>query len=163
MFAFQSIVARRVGSAMFFIIGLGACAIDNSKFIEAKNDRDADIATCKKTYPDKHTKPVTPRVRCFNEANTRFSSRGDPNFDLMNAMAAQMLVVAERYDAGHVSDAQYDADRANVFADYRTKVLRRKTDAKIANAAQDQADAAWQATLPKTTTCTQNLDTITCR
>jgi hypothetical protein len=52
---------------------------------------------------------------------------GDPNFDLLKTMTAQMLVVAEPYDACGLTPVQSEAEKT-VYSNYRTYNLLRDTD-----------------------------------
>lgn len=156
-----------------FVIVLAACESPMnpgdrfSDFLETKRAYDQEIAACERSFPDQHKKPVTPRVRCFNQANMALAA-GKRDVDLVHAMTTQMLVEAEKYDAGKLTPAAYDASRAAVFADYRTKVLQRRNSAAMVEAAEDQADAARAqaraAMNPpsRTTTCSSIGSTITC-
>ena len=133
--------------------------------LEAQAARDAyeaAIAACERSFPDRHRKPVTPRVKCFNEANLNLAARGDPNVDLVTAMTAQMLVLAERFDGGRFSEARFESEKAVVFANYRTQVLQRENSAAVADAAQAQAWAAQQAATPRSVTCNRFGNTVTC-
>jgi hypothetical protein len=110
-----------------------------------------------------------PRIRCFNDAIMAYQlaherSTGNPNLDLARAMTAQMLVVGERYDKGAITEAQFEADKANVHSEYVTKVARRQNEAAMVGAARTQAVAAQQqaiaASMP--VTCNHFGNTVTC-
>jgi hypothetical protein len=126
-------------------------------------------AECEKLYPNRTQKPVMPRIRCFNDAIMAYQlaherSTGNPNLDLARAMTAQMLVVGERYDKGAITEAQFEADKANVHSEYVTKVARRQNEAAMVGAARTQAVAAQQqaiaASMP--VTCNRFGNTVTC-
>jgi hypothetical protein len=63
----------------------------------AKKTEDAAIAECVRLYPDPNQKPATPRIKCL--ANVEHDPH-DPYGDLVRLMKAQIVVLAERYDAG---------------------------------------------------------------
>jgi hypothetical protein len=142
----------------------------------AQQTRDAATASCERSYPDKHRKPVTPRVKCFNEARLDYAqaherSVGNPALDLEQLVSAQMLAIAERYDAGKLTVAQYEAEKAAAIANYSSAVLQRRQGAAMVRAAQDEAAAARQqaaaaaqqainSSMP--TTCSRVGNTVTC-
>lgn len=114
--------------------------------LEAQEGYETAIAACERSYPHRHRKPVVPRVKCFNEANLNLAARGDPNIDLVTAMTAQMLVLAERFDAGRFSEAEFESEKAVVFANFRSQLLQRQHNATVAHAAQQVAS-------PRSVTC----------
>lgn len=145
---------------------LAGCGLAiEARLQEAQKLYEAQVAQCERLYPDRHRKPTQPRVSCFNNANMKLAEH-DPDIDLTRAMTTQMLVLAERFDAGRSTPAQFEAEKAAVFADYRTRVMQRQNSTAMANAAADQAAAARQqaiaATMPKTTTCNRFGNTVTC-
>jgi hypothetical protein len=128
--------------------GLAQQAKIQEEIAVAKKTRDAQIAECKRRYPDHHRKPVTPRIKCFNEADLNYNaaydqSVGNPQLDLVRSFTAQRLVIGERYDNGHLSQAQYDAEMASAEADSNSPILQRQNEADMIAAAQSQAAAAY--------------------
>jgi hypothetical protein len=146
--------------------GLAKIAEREKALAEARQVHQRDLAECERRFPDRYKKPTMPRVQCFNEANLRFAAGGDPDIDLLRAMGARILVSAERYDAGRLTPAQYEAEKAGVFAEYNTQVQQRRNNAVVADAANRQAWAAQaqaiQAAMPRTTTCNRFGNTVTC-
>jgi hypothetical protein len=129
-----------------------------AKLQEAQKTYETQVAACERMYPERHRKPTLPRVKCFNEANMKLAEQ-DRDIDLVRVMTTQMLVLAERFDAGRLTEAQFEAEKAAVFADYRTRVLQREDSATIADASRQQAIAA---SMPRTTTCNRFGNTVTC-
>jgi hypothetical protein len=132
---------------------------------EANRAHEADIAACERQYPDKNRKPATPRVKCFGEANVRQATQTrNPDADLVRAMSAEMLVIAEQYDSGRLSEAQYEAAKAKTFSEYTSRAMQRQDNAAMASAAQQQAAAAtvqaYGANRPRT--CNTWGNTVTC-
>jgi hypothetical protein len=143
-------VLRIVLISLFGLFATGCGIALQVQRQEARTAYQAEIAECNRLYPDKYLKPATPRVKCFTDAAIRMAERGaDPNMDLARAMTTQMMVIAERYDNGRLSPAQFDAEKAAAFADYRTRLIQRHNSTVMANAAADQAAAAWAASCRK--------------
>jgi hypothetical protein len=69
------------------------------------------------------------RVKCINEAHMKTVDKNDPYLDLLRVMATDYVVLAEQYDAGKLTQAQYEAAVAKVAAEYRTRALQRKNSA----------------------------------
>ena len=90
--------------------------------------RTADLARCEQLYPP-FRKPVVARVKCINEANMKTVDKNDPYLDLLRVMATQYVVLAEQYDAGKMTEAQYEAAVSKVASDYRTRALQRQNSA----------------------------------
>jgi hypothetical protein len=127
---------------------------------------DAQIAECKRRYPDRHRKPVTPRIKCFNEADLNYHADllytvVNPQLDLVRSFTAQRLVIGERYDNGRLSQAEFDAEMASAEVDYNSRVLQRQNEAEMIAAAQSQAAAA-RAAASSPTTCTRLGNSVTC-
>lgn len=154
-------------SAVLFCGGCGwALQAQLQKEIEtAGKAHVAETADCERLYPDKYRKPTTPRIKCFNEANLKQTSRINPNnVDLAKALAAEMLAIAEQYDAGRLTPAQYEAAKTRTFSDYTTRAMQRQNGVAMAEAAQQQAAAAsmqaYGANRPRT--CNTWGNTVTC-
>ena len=166
---------RLFGFLLFAALALvgGCCLVKqvqiNQESEAATKAQAAQIAECERLYPDRLRKPVTPRVKCFNEANLSYHtaydrSVGNPYLDLARLMTAQMLFVAEKYDAGGLSEAQFEVAKATVQSDYASKVAERGNASAMVGAAQIQADAAQRraiaASMP--VTCNRYGNSVTC-
>jgi len=131
---------------------------------EAKQVMQAEIAECERLYPNKTQRPVTPRVRCLTDAGMRYAQAGvnfgNKNIDLDRLMRAKLLVVAEEYDAGKMTEAQFDLQKAQVVAEHNSAVAQRQNSAAMVDAARLQAIAAMDANSPKT--CAGYGNTVTC-
>jgi hypothetical protein len=90
--------------------------------------RDAELAQCEQRYPP-NRKPVVARVKCINEAHMKTVDKNDPYLDLLRVMATDYVVLAEQYDAGKLTQAQYEAAVAKVAAEYRTRAPQRQNSA----------------------------------
>lgn len=161
--------------------GLAHQAQLNKDREEADARRAAGEADCIKRYPDKHRKPVSPRVKCINDVMLAYFTAiqrtvGAVDLDLVNAHHAQRLVAAERYDTGKTSAVQFEAEVAKLVAEFRTEAASRRNSAAMASAAQQQAAAASQQAVlaqqkaisdafqvPKPVTCTTIGNSMTCR
>jgi hypothetical protein len=93
-----------------------------------KPQLDADLAQCEQRYPP-YRKPMVARVKCINEAHMKTVDKNDPYLDLLRVMATQYVVLAEQYDAGKLTEAQYEAAVSKVAADYKTHALQRQNSA----------------------------------
>jgi len=148
---------------------LGGCGPSHQELLRAEVQKvhDTDMVRCTEQHPDRFRKPATLRVKCVNDANIKLATDGrDPNIDLVQTLAAHMLAVAERYDDGKLTKAQFDAERTAAFSDFRTRMLQRENSATIADAATRTAAAAQQqaitSSIPRTVTCNRFGNTVTC-
>lgn len=174
--------------AMMISLILPACGLAH----QAKIQKDADSAQaeadraaseCERLHPDKNRKPVTPRTQCFNDARLNYGlamdrSIGNLNLDLFRLSNARMLVVAERFDSGKTTVAQFELEKAEAQANFNDQIAARHNSATIAAAAQQQAAAASQqataaseqsinsavtaATSTKPVSCSRIGNTVTC-
>jgi hypothetical protein len=150
-----------IGCVLAAGCSVGPDPIEHANIKQATKEYDLDVAGCRQSRPDDHAKPVTPRVECFSTANRKRASHGDRDYDLVDAMSAQMLRLAGSYDKGRMSAAMYDAKRADVFADFRSKALARETKAPVADGAKSQASAV-RAAATRLVTCAQGTNTTYC-
>ena len=78
---------------------------DSSKLL------DSEVAECRRLYPDAEQRPVLPRVKCIGEATVKAArvnaQYGYKNIDLDELARAQMILLAERYDAGKMTTSEY--------------------------------------------------------
>ena len=120
-------------------------------------DYEAALASCERSFPERYKKPVTPRMRCFVAANSARAVRENYHTDLMDAMNAQMLVAAERFDAGRLTETRFEAEKATIYANFEGKMQERDDRKAMVRATQAQANAAanaaMAASIPKSVTC----------
>jgi hypothetical protein len=127
-------------------LALSGCGhIQSAETEAAQITHDAAMSACEKAYPEKFKKPTMPRVKCINEANAVLAAHDQQAPDLVRVMSTQRVVASERYDAGQITESQYASEDALIYSEFQSKVLDRHNERTIANAASDQADAAWQA------------------
>lgn len=106
-----------------------------SVMADAGTRHDRDIAECKRKLAAGVFKKRVEFAACVNIANARWwTSTRAPNFDLFESAAAQEMVIAERFDAGRMTEAEYRAARAKIKADLMTAIDARAANAAIANA-----------------------------
>jgi len=159
--------------------GLARMAETREKVAAARQALAVDLAACERSYPDHYRKPVMPRMRCLRDAAMRFQASMDQlglgrDTDLTRAMTSHLVAVAEQYDAGRLSQAQFDAEMAATLADYNSRRLARQNSAHMVTAARAQASAAERqasaaedlvaaARMPSTTvTCMRVGNMVTC-
>lgn len=154
---------RAIVLAAFLCGGCGlAHNIQVSKMLEEQK------AACRRLYPDEHQKPVSPRVKCMNDAVAR-ATKDDPNIDIANVFAAKRMVVADKYDKGQMSAVEYDAEMAVLASEATTSFQQRHNGAAIATAATTQAAIAQNQAIQSafrptpTVTCQTFGNTTTCR
>lgn len=149
----------------------------------ATSIRDQQSAACESQFPDRRSKPATPRISCLNQAELTYHqamarSVGNPYLDLIHLSHAQRLQVAQRYDKGEIDPAQYEVELAQIAADANNQISARMNNATIAASAQQQAAAASQqaaiarqqaitsaiqsAAPPRPVSCTRFGNTVTC-
>ncbi|MGO9460685.1 MAG: hypothetical protein ACLPWS_04030 [Rhodomicrobium sp.] len=145
-----------------FSIALFGCGLARQAEMErsvedAKKVMQAEIAECERLYPSKTQRPVTPRIRCMKDARTKLAEvalgLGDKNYDQHMLVLAKLLVIAEQYDAGKLTEAQFELQKAQAIAEYNSVLAQRQNDNMIAT-------AAMVASMPKT--CTGYGNTVTC-
>ena len=66
---------------------------------------------------------------------------------------AKILVIAEQYDAGKLTEAQFELQKAQAVAEYNSVLAQRQNEAMLAT-------AAMVSSMPKT--CTGYGNTVTC-
>lgn len=153
--------------------GLARNAELEKRLAEADRTRAAEEAKCDQAHPQ--PRPVTPRMQCTSTAYLNWlESTGNPNLTLFRASIAQRLVIAERYDKGQISEAEYNAEAAKLDLAADTAIRQRNESAAMVSAAQQQASAAsGQAALARQkaisdafrgnrTTCSTWGNTTTC-
>jgi hypothetical protein len=143
--------------------GLAQQALMRQELEAHRKAHEAAEAECHRLYPDPNRKPATPKIKCLADVHLRFATN-DPHIDLLRMMTSQMLVIGERYDTGKITVAQFEAEKAAAFSDYTTRVAQRQNGAAMAEAAQQQANAAtWQAySANRPRTCNTWGNTVNC-
>jgi hypothetical protein len=142
-------------------------AIENREPAIAKQNNEA-IDQCQKLYPDPHLKPVLRRIKCFNDATLAYYTAfaGNPWSDLVRVFTARMVVIAEKYDVGQISETQFDFEKEQAVANYTSQVMQRPySAAKVSAAATQTAAASKQAVatvLPKQMTCVRTFNSVDC-
>jgi hypothetical protein len=122
---------------------------------QIESQLNADLARCNQLYPEPYRKPMTPRVRCINEAQLK-ARTGDPNFDLWNALAGEYVVFAEMYDGGKMTRGQYALAESKNLTEYTSRALQRQNVAPADGALVQ----AWAANKP--VTCNRIANSTNC-
>lgn len=141
----------------------------------AAAEQEAAMQACEKVQPQQG-RPSLPRIKCINEAVMNYHeayarAASNPYLDLARVMTTQTVVVAERYDAGRMTEAEFKAALAQIESDFDSKVDQRKHAKAIARSAADQARAAQdaadhagtmarQSSLP--VICSKGITSVTC-
>jgi hypothetical protein len=142
-------------------------AIENKEPPIAKQNNEA-IDQCQKLYPDPHRKPILPRIKCFNDATLAYYTAfaGNPWSDLVRVFTARMVVIAEKYDVGQISETQFDSEKAQAVANYTVQIMQRPYSTAKVDAAPTQAAAASKqavaTVLPKQMTCVPTFNDTNC-
>jgi hypothetical protein len=124
------------------------------------------IDQCEKLYPDPRRKPALLRIKCFNEATLAYYAAfaGNPWSPTVRVLAAQLVEVAEKYDSGQISEAEFDFEKEQAIANFTAQVTQRSA-AKV-NAPSTQTGAASSqlvaTLLPKQMTCVPTSNGVSC-
>jgi hypothetical protein len=127
---------------------LSGCMQQHAQEIkDARELRERKSAECRKQFPDPYKKPAVSLISCFAAANQADAEAHDrirqpPIADLVRATSAQILEIAERYDKGKLTQAQYEAEKSRAEADLNSRILQRSQGHAVAMAAEDQAGSA---------------------
>ena len=78
------------------------------------------------------------------------AEHGYRHLDLEQLLRAKILLLAEQYDAGKMTEAQYRLEKAQAVTDYKSELMKRDNGAAIAAAASSPV------------TCTTIGNTVTC-
>jgi hypothetical protein len=133
----------------------GACTNSQDMLRETANARHTQaIADCTAGL---HSKRFTKRIeyaQCLKTANLYWWREAKaPHIELVEYAAARDIVLAERFDKGRMSEAEYDAERAKIKADLFSEMERRGTNAALVDAARAASAPISCTTLGATTTC----------
>ncbi len=135
---------------------------------EASRAAEAEIGECVRLYPNQTQRPVTPRVKCIWDARMKYAraglEHGYHNADLDELAQARVLLLAQSYDAGQITEAQYHVQLAETMVNHNTQAMHRNNGAAMAAAAQQEAEAATSMALSasKPVTCTRTSSVATC-
>jgi len=147
--------------------GHGDTAIDTKEPAIAKQNNEA-IDRCQKLYPGSHQKPVLPRIKCFNDATLAYYTAfaDSPWSGPVKAFTARMVTIAQKYDAGQISETQFDFEKEQAVTDYTSQIMQRPYSAAKVNAVPTQASAANKQAvatlLPKQMTCVPTSNSVSC-
>jgi hypothetical protein len=140
----------------------GDAAIDDHELAITKQNN-AAIDQCEKLYPGSHQKPVSPRVKCFNEATLAYyASFADiQRSGSARIFANKMASIAKKYDAGQISDSEFDSEKEDAITELTNQIMQQPESAANGNAMQ--ARGSKQATLlPKQMTCVPTSNGVNC-
>mgnify|MGYP007078515744 CR=1 FL=1 len=102
---------------------------------DADSRHEREIASCKRKLASGVFKKRMEFAACVNLANGRWwTSTRAAHFDLFESAAAQELVAAQRFDAGRITEVEYQAARAKIKADLMTAIDARAASEAIATA-----------------------------
>lgn len=145
---------KRLFVGLTILTGLTGCGHPmhqraQQEALAATAARDLQFAACERSHPDPHARPTRPRVICLNAAELGYHremarSVGNPFIDLVELAHARRLSASARFDAGKITAADYDVERAQIAADTNSEIASRQNTATTALAAQQQAVAAQQ-------------------
>jgi len=147
--------------------GRGDTAIENKEPAIAKQNNEA-IDQCEKLHPDSHQKPVLLRIKCFNDATLAYYTAfaDNPWSGPVRAFTARMVAIAKSYDAGQISETQFDFEKEQAISDYTSQIMQRPYSAAKANATPTQSAAASKQAvatlLPKQMTCVPTSNSVSC-
>jgi hypothetical protein len=146
--------------------GRGDSAIDDKEPAIAKQNNDA-IDQCEKLYPGSQQKPVSPRVKCFNDATLAYYTgfAGIQRSGSVRAFTAKMAAIAKKYDAGQISETEFDSEKEMTISDFTNRIMQRPDPAGNVDTAPMQRAASKQAVptlLPKQMTCVSTSLGVNC-
>lgn len=135
------------------------------------------ISDCNQRFQRRARGQAADYQRCVSETNNRYAEISGAGYaiDLTRLAGARSIESAERYDAGKLTESQYEVELASIDAERRGGIHGRATQTATAQAAVNQAAAAeniaanqrlrtvQDAFAPKNTTCTGSGNSVTCR
>ena len=131
--------AFRVVSSFVLCFGLLGCGYAAHVEAEATKTAKAEVDECTRLYPNEAQRPVTPRANCIWDARIKaarvVAEHGYRHLDLEELLRAKILLLAEQYDAGKMTEAQYRLQKAEAVTDYKSELMKRNNGAAIAAAA----------------------------
>ena len=132
-------------SVCLVLVGmLSGCGLANQVASQQEWKRfELAIQECDRQFPHKTQRPVMPRVRCLDGAWEAHAMQAAPrDRDLLKRFMASRLILAERYDRGDLTEAQFIAGINVAQADMiemvsqRDAVAHEQTRAAIAAVGQ---------------------------
>jgi hypothetical protein len=84
-----------------------------------------------------------------------------PHLDLIEWQTSEQVALAERFEAGKYTDAEFDAASARLHAEMTTQLQQRQNSEESLRISRSQAAAAWAASEP--VTCRRVGDSVRCR
>jgi hypothetical protein len=134
----------------------GDTAINDHEPPFAKQNSDA-IDQCEQLYPGSRHKPVSPRVKCLNAATLAYYEgfAEIQQSGLARAFVNKMTTIAKKYDAGQMSDAEFDTEKEKAITDFTSQITQRPDSPHV--------PLSKQATvLPKQMTCVPTSSGVNC-
>lgn len=145
----------KIGVASIGVLALSGCAVANKiESMQAQKTYDQAVAECHARFS---ARPAVPMVKCINEARTRLGQAPGADPDLLAVVNGKALVAAEKYDAGTITEGEFDTAIAQAKAEYTTGSLNRWNEETLARSAAVSAAAAASPT-----TCRRSGNTVTC-
>lgn len=130
-----------------FAASLGACGTNrSSREKELSQQLSAAIDNCKNTKFNTKLE----FARCLGHAEENFSVPGSPVSDLIRVKIATRNSIAERLDAGKITQTDADLETAKVESELVGEARRRMTASRIARAQEAAADASAARNKPIT-------------
>lgn len=144
------------------VSGCGLVRAAQVKELQEKGD--AAAAECKVNNPTSAKKNNVAQATCLDVVIDTYTRPISPNPDLIDLYKAKRMAIAVRMDRGEVGYEQGLIEMAEVRSAVIGESQRRSNSATMANAAQQQADAAsmaaFSAAMPKT--CNRIGNSVTC-
>lgn len=111
--------------------------------MSAQSAINSGLQECQQKYPKRQKGNAAAALRCSNGVYEQYAwvSAGN-NGDLVRLAGLKSVEAAERYDAGKITDAQFDLELATIDSQFKTEMANRTFQSASASAAQQQAAAA---------------------
>jgi hypothetical protein len=107
-------------AALLLLVGTTSAKADDEVRIQHEND----LAACNRKHQAGKFKLRIEFQACLGSANAKVWAR-TPHWDLFQTSNAQDFALAERFDKGGMSEAEYRAARAKIRSDLITEATRR--------------------------------------
>lgn len=133
--------------------------IENEKRVkEIAAAVDADMDICTNRYPFGQ-KTIVSRARCIAAAQRKLTPI-HPAPDLLEVRSAQFVLLAEQWEAGKITQSQFELQASQANAAMVAEAERRGLARRSVAAQEDSAAAAWRASAP--VSCTRSGNTVNC-
>jgi len=152
-------------SLLLVLVGCGFSHHDHPRGDTAINDHEPPIAKqnsdaidqCEKLYPGSRHKPVSPRVKCLNDATLVYYAgfAEIQRSGLARAFASKMATIAKKYDAGQISDSEFDTEKEEAITDFASQITQRPDLTQVPFSKQ-------VTVLPKQLTCVPTSSGVNC-